>query len=651
MPFGRGRRKEPSGSAIEMTKKRFFLGLVLGLVLALVFAASAMAAGTLEYKGAAQGNATLSGPGELTFSITVSNAGDEDMPGPVKLYYPDMTPVEEFGSPTLAAGNSKSWEGTWNVTQKELESGFVGFIVERTEKDPETGELMTKMARLKLPITYAGAEPELSIFRTFLPSVAQKNQEVSVIYEITNTGTAEVSNVTIKEHKDISTTAGAIKSIAPGETKKYVFTVKMGTKDLNSEATVTYKAGGKSYTDKVVADVIHYGVLDLTATLSADKKGGAPGDTVKLKLTLKNSGKTDYTNVRVTDETLGDVFTGETVRAGETIALEKDLVITETTDLQFTVIGENPNGSTLETATGRVHIIATDPAKQIVLSVEASADRPEVYKIPGGVVRFTITVHNESAVDVRDITVKAVERQVYYFDSIPSGESRTITRDMEISMAGTFQFTANTKDELNQTLTFASNTIPIAYAPPTPVPTEAPLVTPPAPAQVEMPTATTAPTWIRQAESAADTAKWIFLAIAGVLGLLLLIGAVRRGQSRSQSNKAMDHLEGANYRDYSAAPRGRRRNEVVSGEEEAAQEAAADEPEKTEEPAKPEEKSEVLAETLKRLYDDPAEGAKEAAEEAGAAAEEAAEEVKSAAEPAAQSMQEATRRRRAGRKE
>ena len=630
------------------------LALVLGLVLALVFAVSATAAGVLEYKGAAQGSGTLTGPGEVTFSITVSNAGDEDMPGPVKLYYPDKTQVEEFGSPTLAAGNSKSWEGTWNVTQRELETGYVGFLVERTEKDAETGELVTKYALLKLPVSYSGAEPELSISRSFLPAVAQKNQEVSVIYEISNTGSAEVTNVTIKEHKDISTTAGAIKSIAPGETKKYVFTAKMGTKDLTSESTVTYKAGGKSYTAKVAADTIKYGTMDLSVSLAADKKGGAPGDTVKLKLTMKNSGKGDYSNIEVTDEVLGVVFSGETLRAGENVVLEKDLVITETTDLQFIVKAEGADGTEVETATGRVHVIATDPAKQIVLNVEAAADRSEVYKIPGGVVRFTITVHNESAVDVKDITVKAVERQVYYFDVIPSGQSRTVTRDMEISMAGTFQFTANTKDELNQVLSFASNPIQIAYAPPTPVPTEAPLVTPPAPAQIAMPEATAAPGWIRTTEQAADTAKWVFVGIAGVLGALLLIGAVRRGHSKSQSNKAMDHLEGANYRDYSIAPKRRRRNEVVSGEEEQAQEAPAEEPEPAAEPEKKEETSELMAETLKRLYNESADSAKDAAEEAGAAAEEiaeAAEEVKDDAEPAVQNMQEATRRRRAGRKE
>ena len=647
-----------------MNRRRFLPVLVLGIVLALLFAVSAAAGSLLECKGELPGGYNFTGPEEVTVSIDVRNAGDEDFPGPVELYYPDLTQVEEFGSPTLAAGSSRNWEGKWNVTQKELEEGVIAFYVRYPVKDEETGELSTKAKKLSFKINYSGAEPELNIERSFLPAIAQKNQEVSVIYEIANTGAAEVSNVAIKENSDIASTAGAIKSIAPGETRKFVFTVKMGTKDLTSEATVTYKAGGKSYTAKVEPATIKYGTMDLTATLTADKKGGAPGDTVKLTLKLKNAGKGDYTNITVTDENLGEVFTGEAVKAGETLTLEKDLTVTETTDLQFVVKADGADGTTLETATGRVHIIATDPTKQVVLSVEAAADRTEVYKIPGGIVRFSITVRNESAVEVKSISVKAVDREVYFFDSIPSGESRTITRDMEISMAGNFQFTANAKDELGQVVTFASNIIPIAYAPPTPEPTEAPLVTPPAPVTYTPVPETAAPEWIHQAEQAADTAKWVFVGIAGVLAVLLLIGAVRRGHSRSQSNKAMDHLEGANYRDYSIAPKRGKRNEVISGEEEK-KEAAAGVTEETEQPqAVPEEEaqnSELMAETLKRLYDEPAEAAKDAAGEAGAAAEETAEAVKDAAEeaaegakaeaePAAQSMQEASRRRRTGRK-
>ena len=639
-----------------MNKRRFLLVLALGIVLALLFAVSATAGSLLECKGELPGGYTFTGPEEVTVSIDVRNAGDEDMPGPVKLYYPNMEQVEEFGAPVLSAGSSRNWEGKWNVTQQELEAGVIDFYVLFPVKNAESGELENKAKRLRFTVNYSGAEPELTINRSFLPTVAQKNQEVTVIYEIANTGAADVTNVTIKENESISSTAGAIKSIAAGETKKYVFTAKMGTKDLTSEATITYKSGGKNYTTKVEAATIKYGTMDLSATLTADKKGGAPGDTVKLSLKLKNSGKKDITNITVTDETLGTVFEGQTVRAGETVTLEKDMTVTQTTDLQFIVEADGEDGAQIETATGRVHVVATDPTKQVVLVVEASADRNEVYLIPGGVVRFKITVRNESAVEVKNISVKAVEREVYFFDSIPSGESRTVTRDMEISMAGTFQFTASTKDELGQVVTSASNTVPTAYAPPTPVPTEAPLVTPEAPQTVAMPTATTAPQWIGQAENLANNAKWILTGIAGVLGILLLIGAVRRGRSKSQSNKAMDHLEGANYRDYSIAPKRRRRNEVISGEEEQhTEEAAAPEPaqEVQEEPQKAEESSELMAETLKRLYDESAENAAEAtekgAEEAAEAIEEIADAVKAEAEPAAQTMQEASRRRRGNR--
>ena len=62
-----------------------------------------------------------------------------------------------------------------------------------------------------------------------------------------------------------------------------------------------------------------------------------------------------------------------------------------------------------------------------------------------------------------------------------------------------------------------------------------------------------------------------------------------------------------------------------------------------------EEGGELMAETLQRLYNESADGVKEAAEGAAEAVEEAADAVKAEAEPAAQSMQEATRRRRANR--
>ena len=152
----------------------------------------------------------------------------------------------------------------------------------------------------------------------------------------------------------------------------------------------------------------------------------------------------------------------------------------------------------------------------------------------------------------------------------------------------------------------------------------------------------------RQAEGIADSLKWIMAAVAGVLAILLLIGAVRRAISKSQSNKAMDHLDGGLYRDYSATPKRGRRNEIRSGmDEEKPQEEAETTAAPEETPAPAEEKADVpdeaapMAETLRRLYSEKKEDAEQAAEAAAETAEEAAAETAEAVTEAAEDAGEA----------
>ena len=652
------------GLRCGMSRKRLWLALALGLALVLLCAGLALAENvkdSLKFDMELDTN-KFTEPKTIEVSITVTNAGDSELPGPVTLYYPNREQIEEFGSPILAAGSSKNWHGNWTVTQKELEAGKITFIV--VYSDYEDGELKSFPVGITKKVQYAGAEPKLAISRSIVPQVAQEGQDVSVIYEITNAGPADVTSVTIKEDASITKNQGVIESIAAGETGKYVFSVKMGKKDLTSAATVGYKSGGKTYTKKVEQATVKYGKVSLSATLTADKKGGAPGDTLKLTLKLKNSGDSDLTGVTVTDEKLGTVFSDVTVPKGETVTLEKDLTIIESQALLFTVSGEDGNGLHVETATGQVKVIATDPTQQIVLKVEAEADRDHVYIIPGGVVRFTITVHNESAVEVSSISVRAVDQKLYTFASIPAGESRSFTRDMEISMAGSFQFTADVKDQLGQTVSFVSNIVPIAYAAPTPVPTKPPVVTPEPTKQIKpepsatYPPVTEEPEWVEKAEKLTDTLKLPFAAAAAVLAVLLLIGGIRRIHKKRQSGKAMDHLEGATYRDYSAVPKGKKRSEIVSGWDEKKENPAGAEEEPTQ-------GSQLMAETLQRLYEqkEPAAGEmNEAAEKAAetiqnssatpvetveSAAEEIAGNMIEKADPVIQSAGEAAHRRRA----
>ena len=637
--------------------------MALGIALVLLCVSAALADDPMKVSMELSTN-KFTEPKTIKVSITVTNVGDGDMPSPVTLYYPSGKKVEEFGSPTLSVGASKNWSGDWTVTQEELEAGKITFKIKYSVYADDTDEegeprLVGKTKNFSKKILYSGADPEITVNRTITPTTAQKGQEVSVTYDIANIGTVDVTGVAIKENSSISTKSGTIDSILAGGTRSYTFTAVMGSKDLTSSAIVSYKAGGKTFTTKVDSATIKYGKVDLSASLSADKKGGAPGDTVKLTLKLSNSGNIDFTNVTVTDPTLGEVFSGVTVKAGESTTLEKDLTITESQSLQFTVKAEDAEGIGVETATGRVEITAMDPTQQIILNLEASADREVVYKLPG-TVRFSFVLRNDSTVEVKNITVRAVDTTLYTVESIPAGESITFIRDTDVSMAGTYQFTASCKDQLGQTLTFTSNAVSIGYAQPTPVPTEAPLVTPPAPAMEPLPTDKPEPEWLDQASSIADIAKWVLAGVGALLLILLLIGAVRRGKSRCESKKAMDHLQGATYRDYSTQPKRRQRSEISNG---GTGEDAKAAPEKAEETVQD---SELMAETLKRLYSDqPAETAAETVETAAEAtadaptadaptAEAPAEEAVKAAETVqetAQAVEEAAKgRRRRGKK-
>ena len=656
-----------------MNRKRLFLALALGIVLVLLCASAALAERPIKvsmefskYK--------LSGPETITVSITVTNIGDGDLPAPVTLYYPDGSKIEDFGSPTLSVGKSKRWTGDWDVTQEELNAGKVTFSVRYSAYDGaigDDGEPSLKAHKLNFSkdVTNLGTDPQITVKRTITPTTAQKGQEVSVTYEVTNSGDVEVTSVNIKENAAVSAKSGTIASIAVGATESYTFTTTMGTKDITSAATISFKAGGKGYTKKVESTTIKHGEVKLSATLKTDKKGGAPGDTVKLTLTLKNSGTLDFTNVTVKDPALGVVFEGQEVKAGKELVLEKDLTVTETQELQFTVTADESTGKGVETATGRVKITAMDPTQVIALRVEATSDRDVIYKRPG-TVRFSITVHNDSAVEVKNISVKSGDVTLYSFDSIPAGQSASFIRDVDANLgtdmtSGTFRFTASCKDQLEQVLKFESNDVVINYVEQTPAPTAPPQVTPPKPEKEPLPTDQPEPEWLGQAETLADGAKWIFAAIAGVLLVLLLIGAVRRGKSRSESKKAMDHLDGANYRDYSTAPKRGKRSEISNGGTDEEKSAAEEEkPEAKEEVENTVQSSELMAETLRKLYSDKAEDAAEVVtetveeaveEKAGDAAEavetvaeaagEAAEEVKKAAEEAGGN------RRRRGRKQ
>lgn len=525
-----------------------FLALALGLLLTSVTALAVTDPIRLEMDLSEK---TFTSPADVDVAIKVTNTGDSELPGAFRLYFPDGTQVEEFGEPVLAAGESKSWRGTWHVTQEQLEEGRLAFRAVYPITGDE-GELIEKRKSFAKEIVYTGGVVDVEISRTIVPTTASEGQEITVTYDVVNTGTFPITDFTITENKTIASKPAVIASIPVGEKASYTFTAKMGKSNMTSKASITYTANGKQYKASKESATIKYGKSYLSCTVTADKKGGLAGEKVLLTIKLQNSGKSDYTGVSVTDDMLGEIFSGQTVPAGKAVTLEYEVTMQDTVDYRFTVRGEGSNGSVAEAVADRLTLTLMDPTREVSLRVEAKVDHDTIYTLPG-VVKFTVYVTNTSATDAGKVTVAASGVTLHTFDSIKAGETRYFVRDAEINDPGRFQFIASVRDQLNETKYFDSNIVNIAHAAPTPVPTEVPIIAPSQPKYEQIPQSL--PNAYAGVQRVIGGAGLVFalLAIAGAA--LVVTALVMRAKQRSEKKNALASLDVPSTRNYEARHR------------------------------------------------------------------------------------------------
>lgn len=503
----------------------------------------------------------LSEPGDVTITISVSNSGDTDMKYPLTLFDPTSKVVTDFGdegSVTLKAGEVKTWTGTWSVNQRTLENGQIVFFVKYTlEDEDKTTKSQSQPIRGK--IEQSNYSAKISVTRTITPQTAREGQTVSVIYDIVNDGNVSITNLALQENKDILSDKLTIAAeLKAGETAQVKLPVVMGKKDLTSEATITYTIadGTQEQTYQVDKQTITYGEPAVLATLTADSKGVLQNETIKLTIELNNTGNVDYTDVRITDPNqLGDIFTNQTLPAGEKLTLEKEITLTQSADYQFEVRAIDSTGTEEIFYTNTVSLVAVDPNNALNLSLTLTSNKTEVYS-DQEVVRFTVSVTNDSDQDATNVTLYQSKTEIYTFASIPKGTTKTLSRDVTLSMAGKFQFRAEATDALENTLSFESNILQIAFLTPTPAPvTVNPNITStPEPTFVKAtyprisdPDIGTLPKLIRTFFYPLMLAGFVLLIVALII---LAIASKKRMEIRKLSENALDHLERSNHRDY-----------------------------------------------------------------------------------------------------
>jgi len=535
-------------------RKMLVIGLAAVLLAALVPFAGACAEYIPVKLELSVSPSILAGPRNVEVTVKVSNIGDSDLAGNASLYGPDGKIVTDFGdggSTMLKMGAVYTCKTVWRVTEGQLGNGKLTYSLKYPAFTDE-GEKVTRSISQSVTIRRSVPDPEIIVKRSLSANMAAKGQPVTITYDIENNGELAIESIKITEHRTISTKSYSIAKLEPGQIGRAEFQVTMGEKDLTSEATITYKVPGnsKTYTYKEDAATIQFGSPSLSGKLESSATSAMIDNTVKLKLTLSNTGNVDYQNIRVSDALLGEIFINQQVAAKQTLTLEKEVTMRENQSFAFTVEAMDSTGNAVSFTSNKVSVAAVDPSKQMDLVVTASASSQVIYSEPG-VLTFRVSVKNAGEVDAKDVKVTCGTTLVHSFAELKAGEEMTFSRLVSATQAGQFQFTATTKDQLNNTVAFSSEIIPITFSRPTPLPTEVP--TPPIPTlkQEEVPTKVEIPAEINTLQSALQIGAYLFSGLTIIAVALFLTASVRRMHLRRQSSKAYDHLERAGRRDYS----------------------------------------------------------------------------------------------------
>ena len=608
--------------------------LLLALALALALPASA------EYDPITTSSAcvpnTLVEPGPVDVTIKVYNSGDTDMQSPMTLYDPNGEAVENFVDVTLAAGQSQSWNGTWNVSQEEMAEGKLRFALRYELNAGGTAVQVNKT--IAVSIQQDAPAPSLTASYTVTPNPAQEGAEVTLTYTLSNTGNVAVTNVQIT-NEELTDERINISRIETGERVTREFVYEMGDEAVTFKPKVTYRADGS---DRVLTigtmaqETIEVAEGDLELELVGGENvvGAMPGDKATLTLTMRNTGNITYSNIQITDSVLGEIESGLELGPGEEKTVQREFTVQESADHAFTVTAVSSAGGEIEHTSNKVSVVALDLERAVNLEVSAEAGQTVIREKPA-VVAFAVTVRNIGEVDAQNVELYQGDTLVATIDSIPAGEEARVVKEYSVSMEGTFQFTAVSYMEVEQQeeplqQRFDSPEVVLAYVEATPEP-----VTPPptlAPVATVEPVATEAP------ETGASAGMVALYVLAGVLGVALLavlglmIAARLRGEG-SPAAAAVDGFERGGSRSYTARPGTQRRRprERVELEpraddeprDEAAEQAAPDVP-----PARG-----------RRLRPEPEQPSAAGAEQPESAAEppvEAAPEEETAAEPEVQ---------------
>ncbi|QHT63627.1 DUF11 domain-containing protein [Paenibacillus lycopersici] len=253
------------------------------------------------------------------------------------------------------------------------------------------------------PIVACACTPVASLGLLKFPdrATAAPGEGVTYTIEATNTGTLPLTNVLVDDPLlGIRFTIPLLDILETFE-QSFPFTIPAGTPDGPFRNVVTATAADLPGPVNADAVILVAGVPALIFRKLADKTQARPGELVTFTLIIENTGTTNLTHARITDELLGIDTTVDLIEQGASV----------TADFPFIVPEDAPIGSTIV----NIATVATDQLPPLtvgvvveVIAVPALALFKEVDQAearPGTTVTFTITAVNTGSVPLTNVRI------------------------------------------------------------------------------------------------------------------------------------------------------------------------------------------------------------------------------------------------------
>ena len=396
-------------------KKVFALVLTLALLLAGLPPLHAQTEQHAELNVSFKPVENLDGNVVLEIDITVANGSPEQTVDLLEFRYENelIASVESISARSSAFARSVplGMSLTAMTSDLEVEVSYIDF----------NGDAVSRI----LIVPNEAAEPKLSFKRTASATAVNAGESIRLTYLVKNEGGVLLSDLTVSDDLPGVGVVGQIDELYPGDMKEFNVEVKLD-QDVKSQPQVRYRAAGAAQSTVLVLDALSLVIYNpkLTVTLKSDVSAVQAGDSVTLVCSVVNEGNVAFSNVTISDATLGTIIDSAQLEVGKAYSWNKMIKPVNSQNYMFTVRAVDQSGKSYTAASNIVSVEVAQPADTqdadtFEVSVTANAKELE----QPGEITFNLLLRNTGAQDVTGLTVSDKNGAVLErINSLPPGD-------------------------------------------------------------------------------------------------------------------------------------------------------------------------------------------------------------------------------------